>query len=65
MAENREKLSGRTKETAGKLSGDDRLESEGRTERSTAEGKAKSKDALGKVKGAVEGVKESFRKNRG
>ena len=64
MPENREKLSGKTKETAGKITGDDRLEAEGKTQHDTAEGKEKAKSAVDQAKGAVDGIKESFSKDK-
>ena len=64
MPENREKLSGKSKETAGKITGDERLEAEGRTQHDTAEGKEKAKSAVDRAKGAVAGIKESFSKDK-
>jgi len=64
MPEDRDKLAGKTKETAGKVTGDDRLESEGRTQHDTAEGKEKAKGAADKAKGMVKGIKESFSKDK-
>ena len=64
MPENRDKLAGKTKETAGKVTGDDRLESEGQTQHDTAEGKEKAKSAADKAKGAVQGIKDSFSKDK-
>ena len=55
MPENREKLAGKSKETAGKVTGDDRLE---------AEGKEKAKSAADKAKGAVQGIKDAFSKDK-
>jgi uncharacterized protein YjbJ (UPF0337 family) len=63
MPEERERLSGKTKEAAGKATGDRRLEAEGKTQHDTAEGKAKAKSAVDRAKGAVEGVKEAFKKD--
>ncbi len=64
MPENRDKLAGKTKETAGKVTGDDRLESEGQTQHDTAEGKEKAKGAADKAKGAVQGIKDAFSKDK-
>ena len=64
MPEKREKLAGKSKETAGKVTGDDRLEAEGKTQHDTAEGKEKAKSAADKAKGAVQGVKDAFSKDK-
>ena len=64
MPENREKLSGKSKEAAGKITGDDRLEAEGRTQRNTAEGKEAAESAVDKAKGALKGLKESLSKDK-
>ena len=53
MAENREKLAGKSKETAGKVTGDERLEAEGKSQHDTAEGKEAAKSAVDKAKGAA------------
>ncbi len=64
MPENRETLAGKSKETAGKVTGDDHLEAEGKTQHDTAEGKEKVKSAVDKAKGAVQGIKETFSKDK-
>ncbi len=64
MPENREKLSGKSKEAAGKITGDERLEAEGQAEHDTAEGKEKAKSAVDRAKGTVDGIKESFSKDK-
>ena len=64
MPEEREKLSGRTKEAAGKVTGDERLEAEGKSQHDTAEAKDKAKTAVDKAKGVVDGAKEAFKKDR-
>ena len=64
MPEERERLSGKSKEAAGKVTGDRRLEAEGKTQHETAEGKAKAKTAVDKAKGALDGVKEVFKKDK-
>jgi uncharacterized protein YjbJ (UPF0337 family) len=64
MPENREKLSGKSKEAAGKITGDERLEAEGRTQHNTAEGKEAAESAVDKAKGALKGLKESFSKDK-
>ncbi|HZK50825.1 MAG TPA: CsbD family protein [Actinomycetota bacterium] len=57
-------MAGKSKETAGKVTGDDRLEAEGKTQHDTAEGKEKAKSAADKAKGAVQGVKDAFSKDK-
>ena len=64
MPEEREKLSGKTKEAAGKVTGDRRLEAEGKSQHETAEGKEKVKTAVDRAKGALDGVREAFKKSR-
>lgn len=64
MPENREKLAGKSKETAGKVTGDDRLEAEGKTQHDTAEGKEAAKSAVDRAKGAVQGLKDAFSKDK-
>jgi uncharacterized protein YjbJ (UPF0337 family) len=64
MPEDREKLSGKSKEAAGKITGDERLEAEGRTQRNTAEGKEAAESAVDKAKGALKGLRESFSKDK-
>jgi len=64
MPENREKLSGKTKETAGRISGDERLEAEGKTQHDTAEGKEAAKSAVDRARGALKGFKESFSRDK-
>ena len=64
MPEDRDKLAGKTKETAGKVTGDDRMEVEGRAQHDTAEGKEKAKGAADRAKGMVQGIKESFSKDK-
>ena len=64
MPEERERLSGKSKEAVGKVTGDRRLEAEGKTQHETAEGKAKAKTAVDRAKGALDGVKEAFKKDK-
>jgi uncharacterized protein YjbJ (UPF0337 family) len=64
MPENREKLSGKSKETTGKITGDERLEAEGRTQHDTAEGKEAAESAVDKAKGALKGLRESLSKDK-
>lgn len=58
MADQVEKNAGKVKETVGKVTGDDRLESEGRTQRSKEETKEKVSSAKDKAKGVVQGIKD-------
>src|SRR5262249_41366847 len=51
---NRDEMKGTVKETAGKATGDERLETEGRTDQV----KGKAKEAADDAKGAVEGVRD-------
>ena len=64
MAENREKLAGKSKETAGKVTGDEHLEAEGKSQHDTAEGKEAAKSAVDKAKGAAQGIKDAFSKDK-
>jgi uncharacterized protein YjbJ (UPF0337 family) len=50
-------LAGKTKETAGKVTSDDRLEAGGRTQHDTAEGKEAVKSAVDKAKGGARDIK--------
>lgn len=58
-----DKLKGKAKEMAGKLSGDDRAKSEGRTDQM----KGKTKDSMSEGKERMEGVRDSLkdRKDKG
>jgi uncharacterized protein YjbJ (UPF0337 family) len=60
MADKTDKLEGKAKEVAGRLTGKDDLESEGRTERVTEETKENLEEAGDKVKGTARGLKEKF-----
>lgn len=60
MSEDQSKLAGKAKETIGKVSGDENLESEGRTERSKEETKEKVEGVGDKAKGAAEGVRDKL-----
>ena len=53
---------GALKENAGKLTGDKKLEAEGAVEKTVAKAKEVVEDAKGAVEGAVEGLKNSFKK---
>ncbi|MDY6051042.1 MAG: CsbD family protein [Rothia sp. (in: high G+C Gram-positive bacteria)] len=63
-------LAGKAKEAGGKLTGNDRLESEGKTDQAKAEAKDKVdevkqvlSDGIDKAKGAINGIKDSFKKD--
>lgn len=62
-----EELGGKAKEGLGKATGNDRMETEGRTESTAAKSKGAVQDAADKVsdtaRGAVDGVKNAFGKN--
>jgi uncharacterized protein YjbJ (UPF0337 family) len=60
MADQSEKAAGKVKETAGKLTGDDELESEGRTQRATEDTKEKFEEVRDKAKGAKEAIKDKI-----
>lgn len=62
MAEQQDKAQGKTKEVAGKVSGNERLESEGRTQRNVAKGKESVENAGAKARGIMAGIKEKFKK---
>lgn len=64
MADQREKLAGKAKEVTGKATGDDRLESEGRTQRTTEETKEEIEELGDKAKGVVQGIKDKAHKDR-
>jgi uncharacterized protein YjbJ (UPF0337 family) len=53
---NRDEMQGKVKEAAGKATGDERLESEGRTDQA----KGKAKETVDSAKGAVQGVRDSL-----
>ncbi len=58
MADQSEKNAGKAKETVGKVTGDDKLESEGRTQRSKEETKEGVESAKDKAKGVIQGLKD-------
>ena len=62
MADRQDRAQGRTKEVAGKVSGNEKLESEGRTQRNVAEGKQSVGSAGAKARGILEGIKQKFKK---
>ena len=56
-------VAGSIKEGFGKLTGDKKLESEGATEQVVSKVKEVAEDAKEAVEGAIEGVKNIFKKN--
>jgi uncharacterized protein YjbJ (UPF0337 family) len=61
MADRGEQLEGKAKEVGGKLTGNEELESEGRTQKAAEDTKEKVREGVDKVKGAVEGLKDAAR----
>ncbi|WP_328388870.1 CsbD family protein [Streptomyces sp. NBC_00400] len=52
-----DKMKGKAKQKAGKITGDERLKSEGRTD----EAKGKAKGAMGNAKENMQGMKDSLK----
>jgi uncharacterized protein YjbJ (UPF0337 family) len=52
-----DKFAGKAKETAGKVTGNEELEAEGKTQHAKGEVKEKTQEATDTVKGAFKGVK--------
>ena len=61
MPDRSEQVEGKVKEVGGKLTGNDELESEGRTQKATEDTKEKVQEGVDKVKGAVQGLRDSSR----
>jgi len=61
MPDRSEQLEGKAKEIGGKLTGNERLESEGRTQKAAEDTKEKVQEGVDKVKGAVQGLKDASR----
>lgn len=59
MPDRSEQLEGKAKEIGGKLTGNDRLESEGRTQKASEDTKEKVQEGVDRVKGAVQGLKDA------
>lgn len=57
-------FSGKAKETAGKVTGKDRLESEGKADQAKASAKDLAENTVGKAKDAVGGIKDSLTGNK-
>lgn len=56
----RDRLEGKAREVAGKATGDEQLEEEGRTQRAKGEAGEKIADAKAKVSGTVEAAKDAL-----
>jgi uncharacterized protein YjbJ (UPF0337 family) len=55
----RDRLRGKAKERVGRLTGDEELEEQGRTDQAKADFKERTADAKAQVKGTFEGAKEA------
>lgn len=58
-----DKMKGDAKAGIGEATGNERMESEGRTESAAADAKGAVQNAGDKIKGAAEGVKNAFKKD--
>lgn len=61
MPDRGDQLEGKAKEVGGKVTGNEKLESEGRTQKAAADTKEKVQEGVDKVKGAVQGLKDASR----
>ena len=59
MPDRSEQLEGKVKEVGGKVTGNDELESEGRTQKASEDTKQKVQEGVDKVKGAVQGLRDA------
>ena len=59
MPDRGEQLEGKAKEIGGKVTGNDELESEGRTQKASEDTKQKVQEGVDKVKGAVQGLRDA------
>lgn len=59
MPDRSEQLEGKVKEVGGKVTGNEKLESEGRTQKASEDTKQKVQEGVDKVKGAVQGLRDS------
>ena len=59
MPDRGDQLEGKAKEIGGKLTGNEELETEGRTQKAAEDTKEKIEEGVDMVKGAVKGVRES------
>ena len=60
MPDRSEQFEGKVKEVAGKVTGDDELESEGRTQRATEDFKEKIEEAGDNIVGAGRAIKDKI-----
>ena len=60
MTDRSEQAEGKLKEVAGKVTGNDELESEGRTQKATEDAKENIEELGDKVRGTAEGIKEKI-----
>lgn len=60
MADQGEKVAGKLKEVAGKATGNEELESEGRTQKAVEDTKETIEETGDKIKGAAQGLKEKL-----
>ena len=58
MPDRSEQAEGKLKEVGGKLTGDDRMEAEGKTQKGVEDAKGKVEELGDKAKGVVDGLKE-------
>jgi len=63
IEEKLDQAKGLVKEGVGKLTGDEKLEKEGTTEKVASKAKEVAEDAKGAVEGAIEGVKNIIKKD--
>jgi uncharacterized protein YjbJ (UPF0337 family) len=59
MPDRGDQLEGKVKEVGGKVTGNEELESEGRTQKAAADTKEKVQEGVDKVKGAVQGLRDA------
>ncbi len=59
MPDRGEQLEGKAKEVGGRLTGNEELESEGRTQKASEDTKQKVQEGVDKVKGAVQGLRDA------
>jgi uncharacterized protein YjbJ (UPF0337 family) len=59
MPDRGDQLEGKVKEVGGKLTGNEKLESEGRTQKASEDTKQKVQEGVDKVKGAVQGLRDA------
>ncbi len=59
MPDRGDQLEGKVKEIGGKLTGNEEMESEGRTQKASEDTKQKVQEGVDKVKGAVQGLRDA------